>query len=171
MSHLSYCPNLEIKAHYWEGGSSRLLHPRTGCLLTPLVSIQNPGYSIQEKVALRVVRTASPRKTLSFPPLLLRLTRSRVQTILATPIFRLHCLSCTLRSGLHEIPTIIRTFPHGLENNHACKWTSDNFPGMLTYVLFLENCQKTIYIHCYSPIHVDRSLRVSILGDKSVPYF
>ena len=32
------------------------------------------------------------------------------------------CTYCTLRSGLHEIPTMIRTFPHGLENNHACKW-------------------------------------------------
>ena len=61
--------------------------------------------------------------------------------------------------------------PHDLENNHACKWNSDNFPGMLTYVLFLENCQKTICMHGYSSIHVDRSLRVSNLGDKSVPYF
>jgi hypothetical protein len=66
---------------------------------------------------------------------------------------------------------MIRTYPHGFENNHACKWTSDNFPGMVTYVLFLENCQKTIYMDGYSPIHVDRSLRVSNLGDKSVPYF
>ena len=66
-------------------------------------------------------------------------------------------ISCTLRSRLHEIPTVIRTFPHALENNHACKWTSDNFPGMLTYVLFLENCQKTICLHGYSPIHVNRS--------------
>ena len=24
-----------------------------------------------------------------------------------------------------------RTFPHGLENNHACKWTLDNFPGII----------------------------------------
>ena len=31
---------------------------------------------------------------------------------------------CTLRSGLHEIPTMIRNFPHEFENNHACKWTS-----------------------------------------------
>ena len=69
-------------------------------------------------------------------------------------------MSCALRSGLHEIPTMISTFPHGLENNHAFTWTSDNFPGMLTYVLFLENCQKTICMHGYSPFHVDRSLRV-----------
>ena len=46
-------------------------------------------------------------------------------------------ICCTLRSGLHEIPTMIRTFPHGLESNHLCKWNSDNFPGMLTYILFL----------------------------------
>ena len=45
-----------------------------------------------------------------------------------------------------------------------------NFPGMLINVLFLENCQKTISIHCFSPIHVDRSLWVSYLGDKSVQY-
>ena len=80
-------------------------------------------------------------------------------------------ISSTLRSGLREIPTMIRTFPHGLEDNHACQWTSDNFPGMLTYVIFLENCQKTVCMHGYSPIHVNRSLKVSNLGDKSVPYF
>ena len=57
-----------------------------------------------------------------------------------------HNVSCTLRSGLHEIPKMIRTFPHGLENNRAFKWTFDNFPGMLTPVLFLENCQKTIFM-------------------------
>ena len=79
-------------------------------------------------------------------------------------------ISCTLRSGLLEIPIMIRTFPHGLENNHTCKWTLDNFPGILTYVFILENCQKSIFMHGYSPIHVDRSLRVSNLGDKSVPY-
>ena len=36
-------------------------------------------------------------------------------------------ISCTLRSGLHEIPTMIRTFPHGLENNHACIRAPDIF--------------------------------------------
>ena len=51
-------------------------------------------------------------------------------------------LSCTLRSGLHEIPTKIRTFPHRLENNHSCKWTSDKFPGMITYVLVWEPVSK-----------------------------
>ena len=54
-------------------------------------------------------------------------------------------IGCTLRSGLHEIPTVIRTFPHWLENNHAWKWTSDNFPGMLRYVLFLKNCKKKFF--------------------------
>ena len=32
-------------------------------------------------------------------------------------------ICCTLRSGLHEIPAMIRTSPNGLENNHAWKWT------------------------------------------------
>ena len=78
-------------------------------------------------------------------------------------------LCSTLRSGLHEIPSMIHmTFPHGLENNHACKWNFDNFPGMLTFVFFLENEQKNICMHWYSPINVDRSSRVSNLGDKSV---
>ena len=54
---------------------------------------------------------------------------------------------CTHRSGLHEITTMIRTFTLGLENSHACKWISDNFLGMLTYVLFLENCLKSICMH------------------------
>ena len=66
-------------------------------------------------------------------------------------------MCCTLRSGLHKIPTMIRTFPHGSENNHACKWISDKFPWMLTYVLFLENCLKSICMHGCSPIHVERS--------------
>ena len=34
---------------------------------------------------------------------------------------KLISICCTLRSGLHEIPTIISTFLHGLKNNH------DNF--------------------------------------------
>ena len=59
-------------------------------------------------------------------------------------------LCCTLRSGHHKISTMIRTFQHGLEKNHACKWTFDNFPGMLTYKLVLENCQKTICRHGYN---------------------
>ena len=50
-------------------------------------------------------------------------------------------LSCTLRSGLHAIPKMIRTFPHGLENNHACKWISEHFPGVLTHVLFAFHLQ------------------------------
>ena len=75
-------------------------------------------------------------------------------------------ICCTLRSGLQEIQTNIRTFPHGLENNHACKWTFDYFPGMLIYVLFLENCQNTICVHGSSPIHVERSIRVLNLGVK-----
>ena len=78
-------------------------------------------------------------------------------------------LCSTLRSGLHEIPSMIHmTFPHGLENNHACKWNFDNFPGMLTSVFFLENEQK-------KPLHAlvfsnqcGQALRVSNLGDKSV---
>ena len=26
---------------------------------------------------------------------------------------------------------LLRTCPHGLENTHACKWFSDNFPGII----------------------------------------
>ena len=47
-------------------------------------------------------------------------------------------ICCTVISGLHGISTMSRTFPCGLENNHTCKWISHNFPGMLTYLLFLE---------------------------------
>ena len=86
--------------------------------------------------------------------------RSNIWTLLCFLNFSKVLTCSTLRSGLHE-----------LEKNHARKWTSDNFPGMLTNILFLENCQKTICMHGYSPIHVDRSLRVSYLGDKLVPYF
>ena len=62
-------------------------------------------------------------------------------------------ISCTLRSGLHEIPTMNRTFPHGLEYNQF----SDNFPGMLKNILFLENCLKSVCLYGCSPIHVERS--------------
>ena len=79
-------------------------------------------------------------------------------------------LRCTLRSGLHETTKMIRIFPNGFEINHACKWTSDNFPGMLTYLLFLENCHKTICMHGYSSIHVDKSLRKTILYGNIANY-
>ena len=71
--------------------------------------------------------------------------------------FKQSNICCTLRSGLHEIPTIMKTFPHGLENNHSCKWISNNFPGMLTYLLILKNCLKSICMHCCSPVHVESS--------------
>ena len=50
-----------------------------------------------------------------------------------------------------------RTFPHGLENNHACKWILDNFSWIISMSAFLGNCLKSIYMHGYSPIHVERS--------------
>ena len=36
---------------------------------------------------------------------------------------------------------------------------------------FLENCWKSICMYCCSPILRRKSLRVSNIGDKSVPYF
>ena len=48
----------------------------------------------------------------------------------------LNCICCTLRSGLHAIQTMNKTFPHGLEKNHACKLTYDNFPGMLVLMYY-----------------------------------
>ena len=41
---------------------------------------------------------------------------------------------------------LLRTFFPGLEGNITYKWISGSFPGMLTYVLLLENFQKSIYI-------------------------
>ena len=79
-------------------------------------------------------------------------------------------LCCTLRSRQHVIPTMIRTLPRGFENNHACKWISDNFLGITHMSALLENCQKFICIYSCSEIPGTRSLRVSNLGDKSVPY-
>ena len=52
---------------------------------------------------------------------------------------------------------LLRTCPHGLENNHVCKWPSDNFPGIIHMQEFLENYQKSICINSCSPIHVERS--------------
>ena len=62
-----------------------------------------------------------------------------------------------LRSGLHEIPKMIRTFPPWLENNHACKWISDNFPGITHMSEHLENSYKSICLHGCTPIHGERS--------------
>ena len=74
-----------------------------------------------------------------------------------TLIFFIICICCTHRSGLHEIPTMICIFPHGFENRHACKWISDNFPEIVTYILFLENCLKSICMHDCSPTHMKKS--------------
>ena len=50
-----------------------------------------------------------------------------------------------------------RTFPRGLENDHACKWILDNFPGIICMSAFLESCQKSICLHGCSRIHVEGS--------------
>ena len=65
-------------------------------------------------------------------------------------LFYLLYLRSTLRSGLHEIPTTIRTFPHGLVNNHLCKWISDNFPGVVTNQLRDLFCQNQECIENFS---------------------
>ena len=52
----------------------------------------------------------------------------------------------------------LSTFPHGLQNNHACKWISENFPGITHVLAFLEKCKKSICRHCCSPIYKERSL-------------
>ena len=78
-------------------------------------------------------------------------------------------ICCTLRSGLHEIPTMIRNLPHGFENNHECKWISDNLLRILTYVLLLENCQKSACMHGCSPIHVESFFFFLKVWDRFVP--
>ena len=50
-----------------------------------------------------------------------------------------------------------RTFSHGSENNHACKWILCNFPGIIHMPAFLENCQKSMCMHGCSPIHMEMS--------------
>ena len=62
-----------------------------------------------------------------------------------------------------------RTFSHGLENTHACKWILDNFPGIIHMSAFLENCQKSICMHGCSPIHVKRSFFFLKVWDRFVP--
>ena len=58
---------------------------------------------------------------------------------------------------------------HGLQNNHACKWIPDNFPQMLTYVSFLENCLKSICMPGCSPIHMERYFFFLKLLNRFVP--
>jgi hypothetical protein len=50
-----------------------------------------------------------------------------------------------------------RTNPRGLENNHECKSSLDNFPGIIPMSAFLENYQKSIGMQGCSPIQVERS--------------
>ena len=59
----------------------------------------------------------------------------------------------------------------GLENNYACKLISDNFPGITCMSAFLGNCQKSVCMYCCSSIQGTRSLKISNLWEKSVPYF
>ena len=65
---------------------------------------------------------------------------------------------------------MIRTFPHGFENNHACKWTSDNFPGMLTCIVPGKLSENHLHAYLFSN-PCGQVLKVSNLGDKSVAYF
>ena len=48
-----------------------------------------------------------------------------------------------------EKKTMIRTVPCGLKNNYACKWISDNFPGMLTYMCFFPGKLSEIHLHAW----------------------
>ena len=50
-----------------------------------------------------------------------------------------------------------RTFPRGLETNHACKLISDNFSGITRMSAFLDYCQKSICMHGCSQIHEETS--------------
>ena len=43
------------------------------------------------------------------------------------------CICHTLRSWLHYMPAMIRTFSPGLENNDTLKCSSINFPGNIKY--------------------------------------
>ena len=50
-----------------------------------------------------------------------------------------------------------RIIPCELEDNNACKWILDYFPGIIHMSEFLENCQNLICMHGCSPIGVERS--------------
>ena len=66
----------------------------------------------------------------------------------------------SIKSRIQICPILLRrkrTFPHKLENNHACNGILDNFPGLICMSAFLKNCQKSICMHGCSPIHVERS--------------
>ena len=66
----------------------------------------------------------------------------------------------SMKSWGQICPIILKrkgTFPHGLENNHACKWILNNFPAIIHLSAFLENCQKSICMHGFSPIYVEKS--------------
>ena len=53
---------------------------------------------------------------------------------------------CPLLSTKNKI------FSPGLENNNTLKCISDNFPNMLTYMLFLKKCWNYISMYRCSPI-------------------
>ena len=63
----------------------------------------------------------------------------------------------SIKSRVQICPILLSrkiTFPYRLENNQACKWILDNFPGIIWMSAFLENCQKSICMRGSSPIHV-----------------
>ena len=45
-----------------------------------------------------------------------------------------------------------QTFSPGLENSETSKCDSESFPGMVTYILCMENCQSYILTHSCLPI-------------------
>ena len=67
------------------------------------------------------------------------------------------CLSCTLRSWLHEISAPIMTLSPGLEKNYTLERSSKSFPGMTSMSGCLENCQKYIPKSQCSTIQETRS--------------
>ena len=60
----------------------------------------------------------------------------------------------------------VEYFPRGLENKHACKWSLYIFLGIICMSVFLESCQKSIWMHGYNEGKPIFLLIVPVLNNK-----
>ena len=80
-------------------------------------------------------------------------------------------LCCTLRSWVHQISMLFRTFSPRLEDIDTFQWSSDSFPHWPHISGCVKNCQNYFSIYRCSPIARRRSWKsVPNLSHSYVPF-
>ena len=96
------------------------------------------------------------------------------RTAPATPgllITGLKCICCTLRSWVHQISMLFRTFSPRLEDIDTFQCSSDSFPHWPHISGCVQNCQNYISMYRCSPIAGRRSWKsVPNLSHSYVPF-